>query len=72
MDVSVYGIGKHKPQRMIVTKAKVRKQNIGLNDDDLVSKPILSPIIICASSECHVTPLNVGQRMIQYLGGIGF
>lgn len=70
MDISVYGIGKHKPQKVIVTKSKVRKQSIGLNDDILQVKPKLSPIVICASSECHVTPLDVGHRMIQYLGGV--
>ncbi|MEH6454836.1 MAG: class I SAM-dependent methyltransferase [Cocleimonas sp.] len=70
MDASLY-VCKRKPQRMIVTKAKERRRNIGLVDDDLLPKPKLNPIMICASSECHVTPLDVGQRMIQYLGGIG-
>lgn len=38
--------------------------------DDIVQKETPKPFIVHAGTECHVTPLDVAERMAEYLGHV--
>lgn len=59
MNKSVYTRPK-KPTRIRVTRRTVE----GMMQNQVISKPVM----ISASSECHVTPPDVAERMAKYLG----
>ncbi len=53
----------NKPNRMIVTRRTGAPEMAHLSPPDVVS--------VDRFTECHVTPLSVGRRMVEYLGPVG-
>lgn len=63
MERSVY-CRPEKPKHLMVTPAKERKPS--LDSEIKVNK--VQPIFVHSSSECHVTPCSVANRMVEALG----